>query len=374
LVVHSLLLALLLAGHGRRRYPANGLLAAFVAVAGSLLFESWLGYSGAWTRAPHLAALFRPLWFTVGPLGYLYVRRSSGGRPVRWELLFAIPSLVVFFALLPGFLQSEGQGVARFLTSGATGTLVLFLGFSILTGSCAWAAACRLARVRALAPPKPGPEEGAEPPWRAIWQTLLMRLLAAYALVDFVATVSFVARGSYPAVVGLASLLVLVTLVYAIGYLVVLPDGLLARAARAAKLPVGAARSEISPGRAKVLAERLDRLMSEEELWRDEELRLDEVADRLGISRHHLSCLFNQHLETTFRAYLNTQRIAEVQRVLREGERSGSLLDTALACGFGSSASFYRAFRKHVGCTPKQFIANVSARRPAEGVAAGGVR
>ena len=360
LVAHSLLLALLLAVHGRRRDPANGLLAAFVAVTGVLLFESWLGCSGSWNHLPRLLGIFRPIWFAVGPLALLYIRRSSGVEASRRELLLTVPAIVVFVSLLPSYLGVGDRGLAQFLLSTAAGTLTLFFGFSALTGGCAWAAARQLAATQSEETLVE--EEG---PWRVAWQRLLMQLLAAYALLDLVATAWFLARGGYPALLGFASLMVLVSLVYAIGYLVVLPDGLLARAAEAAQLGPAASRSELSPGRARILIDRLDRLMSEEELWREEELRLEEVAGRLGISRHHLSGLFNQHLGTTFRNYLNTRRVAEVQRALVANQRSGSLLDLAFDSGFGSSASFYRAFRKHVGCTPKQFIANGNLSPPA---------
>ena len=360
LIVHSVLLVALLLGHGRRADKANAMLAALIATVTLLLVEAWLGWSGlAWKR-PHLIGIFRPVWFLVGPCCLLYIRRLLGFGFARWELALALPALAVLLLLMPFYVRSGAEKLTDFsFPGGSAGMVALFLGFSLLTASCALAAARTVAAAADSPPPLPPPA------WRSGWLKLLMWALAIYASLDFAGTLFFVLRGSYPEVAALGSLLVLVSLVYATGYLVILPEGLLRRVASAVTSGNGG-RGELAPGRMEYLAKKLDRLMAEERPWLDEKLRLDDLAQRLGISRHHLSQLLNQHLETTFRDYVNERRVAEARRLLLDEAWDGNVLAAGVAAGFGSNASLYRAFHRHVGCTPRELVAQIQRARLVE--------
>ncbi len=362
LIVHSVLLVALLLGHGRRADKANSMLAALIAAITLLLVEAWLGWSGMTWEQPHLIGIIRPFWFLIGPFCYLYIRRLLGFGFARWELALAAPALAVFFFLLPFYLRSGAEKLTGFsFPGGIAGMLAVFLGFSLVTAGCALAAVRTVAKAADSAAALPPPA------WRSGWLKLLMWALAIYSAIDFAATLIFVLRGSYPAVAGLGSLLVLVSLIYATGYLVVLPEGLLRRAASAVSSS-NRGRDGLSPARLEHLAKKLGRLMTEERPWLDEGLRLGDLAQRLGISSHHLSQVLNQHLETTFRDYINEQRVAEARRLLLDKTWDGNVLAVGLAAGFGSNASFYRAFRRHEGCTPKELIALHRRAVPAEQV------
>jgi AraC-like DNA-binding protein len=79
------------------------------------------------------------------------------------------------------------------------------------------------------------------------------------------------------------------------------------------------------------------------------------VADLLGVSLRHLHSLF----ETTgisFSQAVTAERMKESRRLLLEApERPVSQI--ALACGFESLATFYRAFRAAHGIPPGDFRA-----------------
>ncbi len=360
LILHSVLLVALLLGHGRRADKANLMLAALIAAVTLLLVEAWLDWSGLTWKMPHLIGIFRPFWFLVGPCCYLYIRRLLGLDSKRWELALALPALTVFIYLMPFYMRSSAEKLTDLsFPGGSAGMLTVFLGFSVLTAGCAIAAARTVAAAADSNPPLPPPT------WRSGWLKLLMWALAVYSSFDFAGTLYFILSGSYPAIASLGSLLVLVSLIYATGYLVIVPEGLLRRVASVVSSSNGG-RLELPPGRLEYLAKKLDRLMAEERPWLDESLRLDDLAQRLGTSRHHLSQLLNQHLETTFRDYVNEQRVAEARRLLLDETWDGNVLAVGVAAGFGSNASLYRAFRRHVGCTPKQLVADHRQARLAE--------
>ncbi len=355
LFVHSLLLVAILWGHGRRAHPANGVLAGLVALIALLLLQAWTNALEAWRRYPHLLGAFVPLWFAVGPLNLVYIRRFIRLPRAAWEPYLAIPSLAVV-ALLGRFYWGSGSDkLAAVDSPHPTTILTIYLGVSLWTGACAIVAAKTISQHEETDDHEVG-AGNVSPSWRRSWLGLLMGALAAYALLDFSATAALAFRGESSALVGNLSLLILVSLVYATGYLVVVPDGLLARAAEAAER-VRYGRSPIDTERVNDLASRLERLMCDERPWLDDSLRLDHLAQHLDVTRHQLSQVLNQHLEISFHDYVNAKRVQHAQRLLRDPSWDGNVLTVAMASGFGSSASFYRAFRKHVGGTPKRFVA-----------------
>jgi AraC-like DNA-binding protein len=77
------------------------------------------------------------------------------------------------------------------------------------------------------------------------------------------------------------------------------------------------------------------------------------VAGRLGVSVRHLHALF----ETTDMSFSQTAKAIRLEASCRLLQRSPeqSITEVALACGFDSLATFYRAFRAAYGMAPGEF-------------------
>jgi AraC-like DNA-binding protein len=88
--------------------------------------------------------------------------------------------------------------------------------------------------------------------------------------------------------------------------------------------------------------------------WRDPDLTLAELARRLGTNESYLSRALNRNGEGGFSALLNRLRAEEVARRLAAGDPE-DLLGIALDSGFGSKASFNRAFRSRYGIPPSAY-------------------
>lgn len=115
----------------------------------------------------------------------------------------------------------------------------------------------------------------------------------------------------------------------------------------------------------KGLEGKLTRLMRDDALYLNPEINLKQLASALHVPVESLSFLMNQTLNVSFRDYINQLRIehikkqmhhaVEKQQLNNKGMNTASILELALASGFNSQASFYRAFKKFVGLTPKQY-------------------
>lgn len=84
-----------------------------------------------------------------------------------------------------------------------------------------------------------------------------------------------------------------------------------------------------------------------------EPIALRDLAAEAGLSEFHFSRLFREATGRSPHRYVTERRIHTAQEELAKG--SASLAEIALDVGFGSQASFHRAFRKHTGQTPGQF-------------------
>ncbi len=103
----------------------------------------------------------------------------------------------------------------------------------------------------------------------------------------------------------------------------------------------------------KIMA-RLRELMEEEKLYRELELRLDDVAGRLFITPHQLSEFVNDQLGVSFPNYVNRYRVEEAKELLlRNADQS--TLAVGFEVGFGSKQSFNTSFKQHTGMTPSEY-------------------
>lgn len=97
---------------------------------------------------------------------------------------------------------------------------------------------------------------------------------------------------------------------------------------------------------------RLNRLMYEEKIYLEPNLKLSDLALRAGTCRTYMSEYLNQALHTSFSDYINEQRIHYAQRLLEENP-DATILYLSAKSGFNSEQSFLRNYRKFTGKSPK---------------------
>lgn len=101
---------------------------------------------------------------------------------------------------------------------------------------------------------------------------------------------------------------------------------------------------------------KLSSLMETEQLYRNADLNLDTLSQRLHASKHHVSQVINACTEGTFFDYVNRLRIEEAKHLLAEYNRSDlNVIEVAYAVGFNNKVSFNTAFKKVTGITPTAY-------------------
>lgn len=79
-----------------------------------------------------------------------------------------------------------------------------------------------------------------------------------------------------------------------------------------------------------------------------------DLATGLGVGRTTLMTAFKHYTGTTVGEYLAQCRLKAAIARLREGMTEQTVAES---CGFGDACNLIRSFRRHLGVTPKQYIA-----------------
>ncbi len=102
------------------------------------------------------------------------------------------------------------------------------------------------------------------------------------------------------------------------------------------------------------LIKKLEAVMNERQLYKQQNLKMAEVASAMRISPHQLSRLVNEHLNKSFSQLISEYRVAETCRLLR-AEPNYTLEAIGYDAGFSSKSTFFTTFKKVMGKTPAQY-------------------
>ncbi|WP_161991979.1 helix-turn-helix domain-containing protein [Flagellimonas algicola] len=142
--------------------------------------------------------------------------------------------------------------------------------------------------------------------------------------------------------------------------------GFLTRRTPKVKMSFGKNHKYEKTGLSKAFSEelktKLEHLMMTQKPYLNQELRLDDIAKMLDISRHHASQVINENFGLNFYDYINGYRIEAAKNRLTSNSETAipSISEIAYQCGFNNRVSFYKAFRKITHSTPSEFMGKVA--------------
>ena len=335
----------------RHNLQANRLLGALALVLAVFIMGALLKTTRYYVVWPHLTLIHDPGLFAIAPLMYLYVKtlRTKGGLRRRDALHF-IPVLACAVYLTPYFVQS-GPAKVAFLRSGSGNTWYFVKSALLLVQGSLYL----VAMVRLLMPRVGGA--------RALWQAGLRSataqwkfvagllacviVLGALRLYDF-----FGVPRHFHIEANLVLPFVASLTVYWMAYLALTrPETVTFVVTPARSERIGLRPDQIEKHVARLLA-----LMEHEKPFRDGNLTVKALAEKLGLPAAQLSALINERLAENFVDFVNRYRIQEAKRLLLDGsKRHYSVVAIGDEVGFNSKSAFNAAFRKYTGSTPSDF-------------------
>ncbi len=115
--------------------------------------------------------------------------------------------------------------------------------------------------------------------------------------------------------------------------------------------------ARLTEDQVRILQDNVHQLVIENEMFLDPMLNLPTLAEKVGISSHDLSFVLNQGFGKNFYRYINELRVAEAKRLLVHPDfRNKDIASVAIHAGFNSRTTFYTAFKKITGMTPKDYL------------------
>jgi AraC-like DNA-binding protein len=367
----GVILAMALIARRPRRTP-NLLLAAALC-AFSLHLASVTYYSAGWVvRWPHFFGITSALPLLFGPLLYLYAATASDRdrRLRRGELLHGLPFVAATVAGIPILRLSAEAKVALYaeIQQGNIPVVALVTDqLKLVSGVCyAVATLLLLHRHRRVIAENYSSLERVNLmwlQWLALGGAAIWLLAVGFTLVERVG-------GWSPLQGDQLIALSMTVMVYGIGYWGLrqpeifrfataeypVPAPTTANAAVDANPTPRYGRSGLTPREADELQVRLVALMERDRPYRQPELTLGQLAERLGTTPHRLSEVLNAQLALSFYDFVNGYRVREVQERLSGPDGAQfTYLALALEAGFASKSTFNAAFKKLTGVTPSEY-------------------
>ncbi|MBO0933723.1 helix-turn-helix transcriptional regulator [Fibrella aquatilis] len=368
---------------------ANKLLASLLFIYAYIYFVTVLITDGGIVYVPHLFRTAAPLNYLIGPLIFLYVRASllSATRPHyrRYAWLF-LPALLNIIEFIPFYAQSATYKLDR-LQSLATVHNSLFtiregllppqfhlIGYSLSSLIYSLLAARLWWRYRR--------QEGQNPHSNPVFANWLSTFVLVHVSVNLV----WVIEMPFVRYIGFGNLTMNIT--YTIAQLTIclyilrrpalLYGAYTLSRPEPARTPIEpptiipADRSVIQDQDLMASADpaelerdiqdklrQLEQYMASQQPYLQPRLSLADVSVATRIPPYLLSAMLNRVLGLDFRDYVNAHRVRHLCQLL-EGNKYAHLTLEGIStqAGFSSKTTFYRAFQKHTGVTPAQYLLN----------------
>jgi len=115
---------------------------------------------------------------------------------------------------------------------------------------------------------------------------------------------------------------------------------------------------KLDDSRAEQLKKDIEGLIENKEILSDLDLNLSSFSEKLNEKEYIVSQVINSLYNKSFQDFINTHRIEYAKNILTQ-EPDNKIIHVALDCGYKSTVTFNRQFKKHVGITPTEYKKNM---------------
>lgn len=110
------------------------------------------------------------------------------------------------------------------------------------------------------------------------------------------------------------------------------------------------------------LKNRLVYLLEVEKIYRQNNISLNILSEKLDTNRHNASQVINEHFGLNFFELINKYRIEEALYIIKsDTHKNMNIIDIAYEVGFNNKVTFNKSFKKLLSQTPSQYISSLSA-------------
>lgn len=111
----------------------------------------------------------------------------------------------------------------------------------------------------------------------------------------------------------------------------------------------------------KKLLEKIDEIVKNEQLYLNPDLKLGDVAARVGTNSRYISDSINAIKGCTFSQYLNSIRVEHAKQLMLASPDE-KVVNLYVKSGFANERTFFRVFKATTGLSPKEWITSKTGR------------
>jgi AraC-like DNA-binding protein len=332
------------------------LIAGFLLVALYALPPLFWGYVRALTRQETNGGGETSVLHLTGPA------LALGNAVLIWSLPAGSVATILATGELPGGLHAAAA---------VLGVFILVLAWSVMSAFYVW---CILTRLRAYRRALHDHFSNTERRELAWLRTMILAIMIVWlAIMALLVWDNLIASLAVPPVFGSLVIMALTVMLAARGLpqkpgltstdpLDEDPDpGTMGPDAQAgdSHAPAKYRKSALEPEHAERIAARIEAAMARDALYLDANLSLPKLAKAIAVPANLVSQVLNQTLDTTFFDYVNRCRVEASLPHILAGE--ATVLTIALDVGFNARSTFYTAFKRVTGQTPRDWRAGQTA-------------
>jgi AraC-like DNA-binding protein len=360
-IIITFFLAVLLISK-KDKSKADVILANWLCLIGVHLQLFYLHFSGKYVHFSYLLGLEIPMPLVHGPFLYLYIRSLTYPSQQSYKsLLHFLPALLAYASLVPFLLLSSKQKIIVYQQNG--------LGFEVQTTTIFISIVLSGIIYLVLSWHQLNQHKKSIKHRFLLTEKVNIRWIL-YLIYGIAAIWAVVILGNDALTFALVTVYVIV-----LGYLGIKQGNVFSSYTLSyASIQFDAAhvinvvqerikyqKSALKEDDATKIHVQLKSLMKTEKLFKNPELTLGDLAERLGVHQNTLSQVINSFEQKHFYDYINELRIEEFKElVLMEESQKYTLLSLAFDCGFNSKTTFNRTFKKLVGMSPKDYLGQTS--------------
>lgn len=342
---------------------ATILICSFVLINSLFIFHIFLFVTNLKFRAPHTLYMSAVSIYLYGPLIYFYFKRVALNYKFRKiDLLHLVPTVLIILVFIPIFMLSGQEKLNILLDVGAldrrpyklltVSTKILSLviyGFLLL----------RLLlkskeRIKLFTPALQR------------WMINLVFFVEVYAVSYMVYGILIMSVNPNYGFLFNVQVSIIASMVLYIGYISYLRPNMFA-IDPVVKVIRGKSKkytkSSLTPSYSKELKEKLIYLLETEKIYKQNNINLDFLSQKLDTTRHNASQVINENFNVSFFELINTYRIEEALEILKsDTDKKMNIIEVAYEVGFNNKVSFNKSFKKHLSQTPSQYIIGLRAQ------------
>ncbi len=336
---------------------ANILISLFVLLHSLFIIHISLFLSNLSYNFPHTMYITTPFSFLYGPLLYFYFKRTVENYKFKWvNLLHLLPSIILILYMVPLYLLSAEEKLHLILNRDqelkpTTAIIVILKSASLISYAFLIYKTYKRNRYNSYLMNYSC----------VIWQRKLV-------ILNFIYVFSYLMYGLIITKVITLNVLIhpqiisMSLFVLFVGYSAYVNPNIFSKKYIEDLDELDKyKKSGLTETYSLELKEQLLQLFTVDKVFKDNDISLDILSQKLNTTRHNTSQVINEHFNINFFELINKFRIDEAKKILKsDPNKNLNIIDIAYDIGFNNKVTFNKAFKKETNLTPTQYLKNLS--------------